>query len=50
MAGTGAHADRFSGAVIICGMAAWHVPEIRKQAEEHYFADDEMQQTTSTTG
>ena len=41
----GPHADRFSGAVIICEMAAWHVPEIRKQAEEeHYFADDEMQQ------
>src|SRR5690606_1570520 len=41
----GPYADRFSGAVIISEMAAWHVPEIRKQAEEeHYFAVDEMHQ------
>lgn len=40
----GPDADRFSGAVIISEMAAWHVPEIRKQAEdEHYFAPEEMQ-------
>lgn len=43
----GPYADRFSGAVIISEMAAWHVPEIRKQAEEeHYFAVDEMHQDT----
>ena len=41
----GPESDRFSGAVLIAEMIAWHVPEIRKKAEEeHYFAVDEMQQ------
>jgi hypothetical protein len=41
----GSSADRFAGAVLICEMAAWHVPEIRKEAEEeHYFFDGELQQ------
>lgn len=41
----GPNADRFAGAVLICEMAAWHVPEIRKEAEEeHYFFDGELQQ------
>lgn len=40
-----ATADRFAGAVLMSEMAAWHVPEIRKEAdEEHYFAANEMQQ------
>lgn len=38
-------ADRFSGAVLMCEMAAWFDPDIRHKAdEEHYFAPDEMHQ------
>lgn len=38
-------ADRFAGAVLICEMAAWHHPDIRKKSdEEHYFGVREMQQ------
>ncbi len=37
--------DRFAGAVLICEMLAWHVAQVRKDAEdEHYFSQDEMQQ------
>jgi serine/threonine protein kinase len=40
----GPYSDRFAGAVILAEMAAWHVAEIRKKAEEeHYFAANEMQ-------
>lgn len=40
----GPDADRFAGAVLVAEMAAWHVPAIRKEAEEeHYFSGDEMQ-------
>jgi serine/threonine protein kinase len=40
----GPYSDRFAGAVILAEMAAWHVAEIRKEAEEeHYFAANEMQ-------
>jgi hypothetical protein len=41
----GKHADRFAGAVLIAEMAAWHVPDVRRKAEdEHYFGTGEMQQ------
>jgi len=40
-----ATADRFAGAVLLAEMAAWHVPDIRKAAdEEHYFGPAEVQQ------
>jgi hypothetical protein len=40
----GPHSDRYAGAVILAEMVAWHVAEIRKEAEEeHYFAANEMQ-------
>jgi hypothetical protein len=40
-----ADADRFSGAVIMAEMLAWHDSRIRKAAdEEHYFASGEMQE------
>lgn len=42
-----AEADRFAGAIMMCEMAAWHLPDIRRKAdEEHYFASDEMHQDT----
>jgi hypothetical protein len=41
-------ADRFAGAVLIAEIAAWHEPEVRKQAdEEHYFEAGEMQQDSA---
>jgi hypothetical protein len=39
--------DRFSGAVILAEILAWHDPSIREEAYgEHYFAEDEMQDDT----
>ena len=36
--------DRFSSAVLLAEMLAWHDPRIRQQAEDdHYFAEDELQ-------
>ena len=36
-------ADRFAGAIILCEMATWFNPEIRKLSEEeHFFPQDQM--------
>ncbi|MBN1313659.1 MAG: hypothetical protein JXB30_19810 [Anaerolineae bacterium] len=41
-------ADRFAGAVLLAEMAAWHVPDIRKAAdEEHFFGPAEVQQDSA---
>ena len=41
----GPEADRFSAAVLMAEMSAWHHPQIRKDAEdEHYFDPSELQQ------
>lgn len=40
--------DRFSAAVLLAEMLAWHNPEVRKASEEeHYFAEDELQDPSS---
>lgn len=42
-----AEGDRFSGAVLLAEMLAWHDSRIRKKAHgEHYFAEAEMQDVT----
>jgi serine/threonine protein kinase len=39
-----AEGDRFSAAVLLAEMLAWHSPEVRNQSdEEHYFATEDLQ-------
>jgi serine/threonine protein kinase len=43
-----AEGDRFSAAVLLAEMLAWHDPQIRQASdEEHYFSEDELQDPNS---
>jgi len=40
--------DRFSAAILLAEMLAWHSPEVRNASEEeHYFAEEELQDPSS---